>query len=181
MKIAVSRTRVRCVLLTMGFALGVPGVAQGQAAVDTVLTESADLVAAAVASALSQQGMLGGASQTAVATAMRGLLERSSTGGVRTPSLALDSAGLAQVVLPTALQYIGSSGGRYLVDVILTQVAGDAQTRVQIAPLFIADVTDPGNTTGPWPASPLGGRPLPSAGVVEQQTLANILSVLAGN
>ena len=46
-RLAVSRTRVRCVLLTIGFALGAPGVAQGRAAVDTVVTQSADLVAAA--------------------------------------------------------------------------------------------------------------------------------------
>ena len=179
-RLEVRRTRVRYLLLTMGFALAVPAAVQGQAAVDTIVAQSADLVAAAVASALSQQGMLGAAPVNAVARAMTSVLEQSSTGGVRTASLELDSAGLAQVVLPTALQYVGSSGGRYLIDIILTQVAGDAQTRVQIAPLFIANVTDPGNTTGPWPASPLGGRQLPSAGVVEQQTLANIMSALPG-
>ncbi len=140
--------------------------------IDTLFARAADEVIDALASALSLGDLMAGASPTSIVAAMQDAMERLQTGVVRTASQAVDSAGLARLVTPPAARFIGPQGGRYVLDVIVTEVTA-GETRVRVAPLLIAMV--------PNSDSPLGGRPLPSSGTVERQTLATIASALPSN
>lgn len=148
------------------FAQGVraPGV-------DTLFARAADEVVSALTSALSQRDLMAGASPQSLMSALMDAMEETRSAVVRTASQLVDSASLAQLVDPVAAGFIGPSGGRYVLDVIVTEEVG-GETRVRVAPLLIALV--------PGSDSPLGGRPLPSAGVVERQTLGTIAAELPG-
>jgi hypothetical protein len=140
--------------------------------IDTLFARSADEVIDAVATALSLRDLMAGASPASLVSAMQDAMERTQAGIVRTASQAVDSTGLAQLVDPAAVRFIGPSGGRYVLDVTVTEVTA-GETRVRVAPLLVAMI--------PNSDSPLGGRPLPSSGMVERQTLATIASSLPGN
>lgn len=160
-------------LLIMALAVGSPVASQAQqVAIDTVFTNDARVVVNAVTSALMQRGVLPPGTEGPIATALMGVLDSRNTGGIRSNSTPVDSAGLASLVQPGARGYIGSVGGRYVIDVIISRLDA-AQTRVRIVPLFIAIV--------PESDGPLGGRPLPSAGLIERQILDGIRSQLPGN
>ncbi len=151
-----------------------PAFGQGQqaaipGAVDTVLAQGADQVASALASAFAEQQMVQPGTEDELAAAVRNVLSRSASAGVRSVSTPLDSTGLANWVLPVARRYIRAVGGRYVMDAIISEVDA-AQTRLRIVPLFIAEV--------PESDGPLGGRPLPSAGVIERQVLGAVTAQL---
>ncbi len=170
------RRRLAAVLLVL---LVLPAVApRGAAAqrvppgVDTLFARAANEVVSALASALTQRDLMAGASPQALISAMREAMQETQSGIMRTASQLVDSTSLARLVAPAAVRYIGSSGGRYVLDVVVTEVVA-GQTRVRVAPLLIALV--------PNSDSPLGGRPLPSSGVVERETLATLAASLPGN
>jgi hypothetical protein len=171
--LGVAARRLVPVALLILFALprGASAQAAGALGVDTLFARAADEVVSALASALSQRDLVAGASPQALMTALRDAMAETSSGIVRTASQLVDSAGLARLVTPGAARFIGSSGGRYVLDVVVTEVV-QGETRVRVAPLLIALV--------PGSDSPLGGRPLPSAGVVERETLATIAASFAG-
>jgi hypothetical protein len=163
-------------LLVATAAPAAPAAARAQQTtppgLDTLFARAATDVVSALATALSQRDLMAGATPSSLMAAMREAMEETRTSIVRTASQLVDSTSLAELVDPAAVRFIGPSGGRYVLDVVLTEVVA-GQTRVRVAPLLIALV--------PNSDSPLGGRPLPSAGVVERQTLANIAAALPGN
>jgi hypothetical protein len=168
-------TTRRILLVALALLATTPGatLAQrtGPPGIDTLFARAADEVVSALASALSQRDLMAGLSPESLVSTLQDAMRETRSAVVRTASQLVDSAGLAALVDPVAARYIGPSGGRYVLDVIVTeQVAG--QTRVRVTPLLIAMV--------PGSDSPLGGRPLPSAGVVERQTLATIAADLPG-
>lgn len=165
----------RTLLAALVLLATTPGASLAQRTVppgiDTLFARAADEVVSALASTLSQRDLMAGLSPESLVTTLMDAMQETRSAVVRTASQLVDSAGLAALVDPAAARFIGPSGGRYVLDVVVTeQVAG--QTRVRVAPLLIAMV--------PGSDSPLGGRPLPSAGVVERQTLATIAAQLPG-
>ncbi len=173
---AKTRTLRRRLATVLVVGVWVPASAAAQPApvpgtIDTILGQSPEQVVSALAAALGQQQMLQPGTERAIASAVMDALGRSANAGIRSMSLPLDSVGLANWVQPAAGRYISPVGGRYVMDAIVSEAA-NATTRLRLVPLFIAEV--------PESDGPLGGRPLPSAGVVERQILGAVMTQLSG-
>jgi hypothetical protein len=96
--------------------------------------------------------------------------ESSGAAEISSESVQLARDRLVALVREDARHYVRDRGGRYVVNVAIEAV--DGGTRVTVTPTFIAYV--PGMET------PLGGRPLPSNGMLERTILDALGARLQG-
>lgn len=86
-------------------------------------------------------------------------------------SVALGSEALAKLVPEEFRRYIGDEGGRYVLELTM-EPALDGGLRLSVTPTIIATVEGG--------EGPLGGRPLPSNGTLENSILDSLARRLGG-
>ncbi|MGD2216010.1 MAG: hypothetical protein PVJ64_04615 [Gemmatimonadales bacterium] len=130
-----------------------------------VFSQSPDRVVDALTAVLVESGALSAERAPELGTSLVDAFATGQEGFLNSQSVSLDSDDLARLVPEEYRRFIGEEGGRYVLELTL-KPAADGGLRVEVTPTIIATVRGG--------EGPLGGRPLPSNGTLENSILQSL-------
>jgi hypothetical protein len=136
-----------------------------------VYNQSPSQVVDALTGALVGQGALSADLAEQLESSVIDAFNTRSTAFLSSESVGLGSADLARLVPDEFRHFIGDEGGRYVLEFSL-EPAADGGLRITVTPTIIATVRGG--------EGPLGGRPLPSNGMLENTILQAVSEQLGG-
>jgi hypothetical protein len=136
-----------------------------------VFSQSPDRVVDALTATLVESGALSADLAPELGTGLVDAFTTRQEGVLSSQSVSLATDDLARLVPEEYRRFIGEEGGRYVLELTL-KVAADGGLRVEVTPTIIATVRGG--------EGPLGGRPLPSNGTLENSILDSLTRRLGG-
>ena len=136
-----------------------------------VFSQSPDRVVGELTAVLVESGALSADLASELGTTLVDSYATRQEGFLSSQSVSLGTDDLARLVPEEYRRFIGDEGGRYVVELTL-KPAADGGLRVEVTPTIIATVRGG--------EGPLGGRPLPSNGTLENSILQSLTRRLGG-
>jgi hypothetical protein len=136
-----------------------------------VFSQSPSQVVDALTAVLVESGALSADMVPELGTSLVDAFTSRQEGFLSSQSVSLGTDELARLVPEEYRRFIGEEGGRYVLELTL-KPAADGGLRVEVTPTIIATVRGG--------EGPLGGRPLPSNGTLENSILQSLTRRLGG-